>query len=215
MKLNQKITLTLCLLAGGGVGYAQNSTAVSPLPPTSYGLLGQQYTEISFGVEDVNGVDAYGQTASVTANTPHVAEHVDAGASYAYSWTGGVNTGHANTIGIYGRSYRPMKGVKPFLSAGLGWTWTNTTLGGSDNRGLWGGSFGLEIPLGKFAVTPRITYADDFEGSSKSRQAWAWAVEANYWLSRGTGLFASVGYVDVCNSSNETWTYVLGLRGRF
>jgi hypothetical protein len=53
MKLNQKITLTLGLLAAGTVGYSQSSTAPAPAAPAPTGLLGQQYTEVSFGLQDI------------------------------------------------------------------------------------------------------------------------------------------------------------------
>lgn len=215
MKLNQKITLTLGLLAAGTVGYAQPSSAPAVAPTAPSGLLGQQYTEVSFGLQDIKGVDAYGQTLFVGANTPYLPGKLDAGGGYSYSWIGGANNGHANTVTGYARAYAPMKGVKPFVTAGLGWAWTNTRFGGSVDKGLWGSAVGVEIPVGTLTVTPKINYGDDFEGSKTSVQAWTYSVEANCWLNSRTAVFASIGYVDVNHSSTESWSYVIGLRGKF
>lgn len=210
MKLNQQITLTLGLLAAGTVGYGQNTTSPAPA-----GVIGQQYTEVSFGLQDVKGVSAYGQTLTAGATTPYLPGQLDTGGSYSYSWIGGANNGHAHTLSGYARAYTALRGMKPFIDANLGWQWSKTRFAGSERRGLWGSAIGVEIPAGTVVVTPRISYADDFESSKKSEQGWTYQVEANHWFSPRTAVFGSIGYTNLNHSSQASWNYLIGLRGRF
>lgn len=208
MNLTQKITLTLGLLAAGA-SYAQSNA------PVSTGLLGQQYTELSFGVNDIKHVSENGYSLSAGANTPVIPGKLDAGASYSYSWVRGDFRGHANTIGGYATAYVPLNGVKPFVGAGVGWQWTSARYVGSNDQGLWGATAGVEIPAGPVTITPRIVYADDFEGSADSGQEWTYQVEANYWFNQTTAVFGSIGKTDVHHSRFDSWNYQIGLRGRF
>lgn len=212
MKLNQKITLALGLLAAGA-GYAQtNATTTST---TGGGLLGQRYTELSFGVDNVKHLSTDGYSVGASANNPIVPGQIDAGAGYSYSWIGGALKGHANTIGTYVTAYAPLSGVKPFVSAALGYQWTSLKFGLGDDQAIWGGAIGVEIPAGVVTLTPRLSYADDFEGSRRSSQAWTASVEANYWFSKTSAVFGSIGHTDARRSPVDSWNYEVGLRARF
>ena len=211
MKTTKNIILALGLLTAATASQAQTTTAMSA--PT--GLLGVQYTELKFGVQDINHVSPHAYSLSASANTALVAGQLDGGASYSYSRIGGAVRGHSNTIGGYFTAYAPLNGVKPFVSAGLGWEWSSYRNVGSDNQALWGGAVGVEIPAGVVTITPRLSYADDFEGSRKSSQAWMYSVEANHWCSKTTAIFASLGKTDVRHSRFDSWNYSVGLRSRF
>lgn len=207
MNLTKKITLSLGLLAAS-VSYAQTPVA------TSTGLLGQQYTELSLGVQDIRHVHENGYSLNVGANTPLIPGKLDGGASYSYSWIRGPFKGHANTIGGYTNAYLPLNGVKPFVGAALGYQWTSSRAGG-DDQAIWGLATGVEIPAGLVTITPRISYADDFKGTRESSQAWTYDVEANHWFSKTHSVFASIGKTDNQHSKYDSWNFVVGLRGRF
>lgn len=209
MKLNQTFTLALGLLAAA-VSYAQTPADGR----FGEGLLGTRFTELSLGLQDIRHSADHGYSVGALANNPIVAGVLDAGASYSYSWMRGPFKGHANTIGAYANAYTRHNGVKPFLGAGLGHQWTTTRFA-SDKQALWGLTTGVEIPAGAVTVTPRISYADDFEGSRNSSQAWTFAVEANYWFNKTSAVFGSLGKSDVRRSPFDSWNYEVGLRARF
>jgi hypothetical protein len=211
MKLNKKITLALSVLVAG-VSYAQTTP---PANTNGTGLLGHRYTELSVGLQDIKHFSDHGYSLGAAANNPVIPGVLDAGASYSYSWIRGAFRGHANTIGAYTTAYTVLNGVKPFAGAGLGYQWNSFGHGGVDDQALWGLTAGVEIPAGAFTITPRISYADDFEGSRNSSQAWTYQVEANYWFSATSAVFGSIGKTDVRRSPIDSWNYEIGLRARF
>lgn len=212
MNLTKKMTLAAGLLVAAA-GYAQTTATSSSSNP--HGLLGTRYAELNFGVQDVKFIrdHAYGVGASV--NTPVVPGAFDAGLTYAYNWIRGPVRAHANTFGGYGIFYVPAGGVKPFVGAGVGWQWLDTRGFSSEDQGVWGATAGVEIPLGRFTLTPRVAYADDFENSVNSSQEWRWSAEGNYALNQSTAVFASLGRSDVARSPARSWDYGLGVRVKF
>jgi hypothetical protein len=206
MNLTKKITLALGL-AVAGASFAQTSAT------TTAGVLGQQFTELSFGSSDIRHISPNFYDLSLSGNVP-VSPHLDLGGSYAYGWIGGAYRGHANQVNGTATFYTNYSTVKPFVSLGLGYQWASFQ-GGSDDFGLWGGAVGVEIPAGAFTFTPRIAYVDDFKGSSQSSQQTSYDVEGNYWVSRTTAVFASVGFTDVNKTSTDSWDYRVGLRLKF
>ena len=209
MNLTKKITLALGVLAAGSASYAQRPAA------SAMGLLGTQYTELSIGLDDIKHVSDHAYSAGVAANTPLIPGKLDGGASYSYSWIRGPFSGHANTIGGYTTAYTVLNGVKPFVGAGLGYQWSSSTFGGSDDQTLWGATAGVEIPAGVVTITPRVIYADDFNNSRESSQQWSYQVEANYWFNAKSAVFGSIGKTDVRHTSFDSWNYQIGLRARF
>lgn len=209
MKLTQKITLALGVLAAG-TSFAQ-TTASQPA-----GLLGQRYAELSFGAQDLKQLkpNLYGFGAGV--NTPLIPGSFDVGASYDYSWIRGSGLrGSANTFGGYGTFYTAVGGVKPFVGAGVGWEWSRARGFGSGDQGLWGAAVGVEIPVGVLTLTPRLAYGDDFENSKNSTQQFTYGIEANYWVNAKTAVYGGLGFTDVRSSPLESWNYQVGLRLKF
>jgi hypothetical protein len=215
MKNTKKIILAFGALAVAGVSYAQTTTAGIAENSNGLGLLGTRHTEFSIGLQDITHLNDHGYSVGAAVNDPIIPGVLDAGAAYSYSWIRGAFRGHANTIGAYATAYVPFRGVKPFVSTGLGYQWTTMRFGANDERALWGTSAGVEIPVGRVTITPRANYADDFEGSRKSSQAWTLEVEANYWYSKTSAVFGSIGKTDVRRSGFDSWNYEVGLRARF
>ena len=206
MNLSKKTILALGVLVAG-VSFAQTTqTGTTPV-----GLLGQSFSEIHVGASDIKNFskDQYG--LGVAANVP-VTPYLDLGAGYDYGWIRGI--GHANTVNGTATAYTTFNGVKPFVSAGLGYQWTRA-YGNSDDQGIWGGAVGVEIPVASFTLTPRIAYVDDFEAPRKSSQQTTYEVEGNLWVTKTAAVFASVGYTDVNRTSDDSWNYTVGARFKF
>lgn len=208
MNLTKNITIAAALLVAGA-SYAQTATS------SSNGLLGQRYTEFNFGVQDLRHVSNSAYSLGAGVNAPITPGALDVGALYNYNWIGGSFKGHANTLATYATAYTPLNGVKPFFTGAFGWQWTSTRFVGRDDQGIWALATGVEIPAGAVTITPRITYADDFEKSINSSQEWTYAVEANYWVNAKTGVYASIGKTDVRRSPVDSWNYEIGLRMKF
>jgi hypothetical protein len=178
----------------------------------SPGLLGQRYAEVGFGIHNLNFASDHEYSAGLGANLPVVPSLLDVGLSYSHDWMHGPFRGHADIFSATPTVYRALNGVKPFAGLGLGW---QTTGFGTDAHGLWGATAGVEFAAGDFTFTPRLNYVDDFEVSSASSQQWGWSVEGNYWVTRSTGLFASVGRSEAQHSPAHSWDYQVGLRVKF
>jgi hypothetical protein len=211
MKLTKKITFALGALAAAGAIHAQTAAASG----TANGLLGQRYVEAGFGVQDIKHVSSNVYSLGAAVNVPFIPSLVDVGANYSYDWIkSAAFRGHANTFGGDVKVYTTLSGVKPFVSAGLGWQWSHA-FGSSDDNGLWNAAVGVEIPVAGFTVTPRIVYHDDFQGSRDSSQDWTYEVAGNYWITRTAAAFASVGYADDRGTNFDSWNYRVGLRLKF
>lgn len=208
MKHIKIISVGLGLLAAGTT-WAQTTTSSTPT-----GLLGQRYGELSAGLHDVHNLSDNAYTVGASVNLP-VAPFFDAGVSYNYDWIRGAFPGHANTGSTYLVAYKPMQGVKPFVGAALGWQWSRSGLFAGDAHGVWGATAGVEIPVGEITLTPRVSYADDFEATNVSAQQWSWGIEANYWATARTAFFGSIGRSDVMHSPVRSWDYQFGMRVKF
>ena len=209
MKPTKKITLVLGLLAAAGTSIAQ-TTATS-----GQGLLGQRYADLGVGVQDVDQFSDNIYSIGASVNTPLVPSSADAQFGYTYSRVRGVVRGHANTLGGGLKVYAPLQGVKPFVGANVGWQWVSIRGFDDDDSGLWGGTAGVEIPVGAFTLTPRVNYTDDFENSRNSSQEWSYEVEANYWFSATKAAYASVGKADGRSGAPDSWNYRAGVRMKF
>lgn len=212
MNTTKKITLALGLLVAGA-GYAQTAASASNPTAATTGLLGQRFAEISLGTQDVTGFSDNFYDTGLTVNLP-VSPSLDVSAGYGYSWFRSGISGHANTVFGAGTFYTPMAGVKPFLTAGLGYQWTSVG-GFRDNGGLWGAGVGVEIPFNTLTLTPRIGYTDDFESGTASSRDFTYSLEANYWVSAKAAVYGSVGRTEVHRSSADSWNYSLGVRFKF
>lgn len=208
--LTKKITLALGVIAATAASYAQQPAASTTTP---IGILGRQYTELSFGVQDIKHLSPDAYSLGVAGNVP-VAANIDLGAAYTYGWIRGGLNAHGNTLSTSATLHTTYSGMKPFAALALGYQWAHGA-GFKDDYGVWGGAIGVEIPVGACTVTPSVAYADDFLGSRKSSQEIIGNVEANHWFSQTTAGFVGVGYGDTQRSGADSWNYSVGLRLKF
>jgi hypothetical protein len=211
MNLTKKTILALGTFAVAVASHAQTtSTGTAPAA-----VLGQQYSEVSFGVSDIRHLSPNLYSTTISDNLP-LCTYADASAGYTYDWIkGGAIAGHANTLSAGTRLFTSLAGVRPFIGLGLGWQWSHLA-GVRDNTPVWNASLGTEIRAGEsFVVLPQIVYHDDMQSASKSAQDWTYQVEGNYRLSGATALFASVGFADDRRSSFDSWNYRAGVRMKF
>ena len=210
MNLTKKITLALGVVAATAASYAQQPAATSTTP---IGILGQQYTEVSFGAQDIKHLSPNAYSFDLAGNVP-VNANVDVSGDYSYGWIrGGINA-HSNTLSTAATLHTTYAGVKPFAVAALGYQWEHD-VGVNHSFAIWGAQIGVEIPVGDITLTPTVAYADDFRASRKSSQAIVTNVEANYWFTKTTAGFAGIGYTDTQRSGADSWNYSAGVRVRF
>lgn len=203
---------TILALAVLTVGTLKAQTSASAPPPV--GVLGQQYAELNFGFDDIKHTDHDANSFSLTGNRA-IMPNVDGRLTYSYAWLDHAPHVHDNTLAASAVTFMKLDSMRPFAAATLGWSWDSLPFGASDDYGIWGLAVGAEIPLGNFAITPRIDYNDDFESSARSGQEFSYGVEGNYWLNRSTAVYARVAWVDVRQSDFDRWSYNLGVRLKF
>lgn len=209
MKLTQKITLVLALLAAAGTGIAQTAAG------RGTGLLGQRFVDVGVGLQDIDNFSDHIYSAGASVNTPFLPSLADASFGYTYSRIKGVIRGNANTFSTGLKFYAPLQGVKPFVGANVGWQWVSIRGFDTEDDGIWGATAGVEIPVGAFTLTPRIVYSDDFESTRNSSQEWSYELEANYWFNASSAVYASVARSDGRSGSADSWNYRAGLRVKF
>lgn len=206
MKTIPSLLFCSLLLLTATAGRAESSA----LNRTPSGVLGQDFAEFSFGVQDIAHLSPNFYDLSLNGNAA-ILPHLDLGGGLAFGWIRGNVDGHANALTGTATTYTTWNNVKPFFGTVLGYEWASQPFTDS-NFGFWGASTGLEIPAGFFAFTPRLTYLDDFRHSATSAQQLTYETEVNCWLTRDTALFASAGYTDAHHSRFDSWNWRLGLR---
>lgn len=207
---------SLCLIAlfAATVGRAQTS-ADSTNVRAPAGVLGHNYGEISFGLQDIQHVGPNFYDVTVAGNAA-VLPRLDLGGAFSAGWIRGNIDGSASLLSGSATTYTLLGNVKPFLSTALGYEWTSVP-GRSQDKWRWGAAVGVEVPVlnGVMSLTPRIAYGDDFRDGARSTDYWTFEAEGNAWLTRSTGLFASVSYTDVNRSRFDSWNGRFGLRMLF
>jgi hypothetical protein len=210
MNLTKKITLALGLLAAGAASHAQTTAASS----TGNGFLGQRFAEVNLGLQNLRNIHDHSYSTGASVNLPAVPSLLDVGATYDYSWVRGPFRGHANTVGVYAVAYTPLQGAKPFFGAAVGYQWTSLRFLGSDGEGLWGLTAGVEVPVGVWTFTPRVSFSDDIDTNTGAQDVTG-ALEVSRWINTTTAVFGSLSHTDVRRSSLDSWNYTVGLRLRF
>lgn len=211
MNLTKKMILALGVFAAG-VSYAQTAPTVATTESNPVGLLGQSYTEASFGATDIRHFSKDQYSLGVVANAP-IAPNFDFSAGYDYSWFNDL--GHANSVFASVTAYTTLSGgAKPFVAGAVGYTWERYSVF-RDDYATWGGAVGVEIPVGSLTLTPRIVYADDFRGSADSVNQWSYGVDANYWLNRKLAIFGAVDYIDIDGADDGAYAFTAGVRYKF
>lgn len=207
-----------------------NPTTAPVFTPTrmdSPGVLGNSFADINYSRVDFRGggIDANGFVAGFDSNVP-VSNGLDVGLGYSYyrennhrnPFTGSQFDARYHQVATHATFFRPMNGVKPFLSTLLGYQWSRGDLQSfrtEDSQWVWGASGGVEIPFGTVVVTPRISYTDTLHRNSIG--SWHYGAEAHHWFTEKLG-----GYLDVTlheprqrRAGPDSWTYTAGVRIRF
>lgn len=209
MNLTRKITLIATAVTTFAVAQAQEAT----------GFLGQRYTDINFGLSNDDAIPANYYDAVLNFNIP-LCKSADLGLGYAYDWLNGNPSAQAHSLLTSATYHTTMNGIKPFVSAGLGYQWSSAsftvakvTTKVRDNDGIYGFGFGAEIPVGSLTVTPSVSYSNQFDGSGDGSVGYG--VEAARWFSNNA-VYAGIAYQDDLSSGGSSaWTYRLGFRAKF
>lgn len=231
MKTVNKLVLGLGALLLAGSAFGQTTTMTgAPMSPSirdNPGKLGHSFADLHYTWVDFSrdrGVDADGYIAGLKGNVP-VAPGVDVGLGYNYYRENGHRNPFTGTdfdtryhqLATSGTFYSRMAGAKPFVTAGLGYQWSRgdvQRLRTFDEMWLWSAGGGVEIPLGRVAVTPHATYSDAF--NDNGAEFWRWGGQVHTWFNEKMG-----GYLDVSfhesrhNLRADSWTYMAGVRMRF
>lgn len=216
-----KITFALLAAAAAGALQAQQESPSSAMPSASDnpGVLGQNYTDLSFGVQDLRHTSDNAFDATLRGNIP-VSRSVDVGLGYSYNWIDGNSDNHSHLLATDAKFYVPMENhMKPFIGGLVGYQWAKTRFDNqfpivstTDDRWTWGADAGVEMPVGSVALTPHVGYIDTMQNNSVGH--YNYGVEANHWFSSSVGGYADVSYNDLRHQDN-TWTYLVGLRLRY
>jgi hypothetical protein len=186
---------------------------------SSAGTLGQRYGELSFTAQNITHVSNDATSLDFGVNCP-IAKHIDLGGSYTYGWFHNNYHQRSSILDTGATVYATYAGIKPFASLNLGYEWDRFTETGfypyHANYGVWGLGVGVEIPVKPtVAITPFISYQDDFQDSAHSAQAYDFGVEVNYWFRKAWAVFADGGYQAVLHSRYNSWVWSIGLRQKF
>ncbi|MFT3867918.1 MAG: hypothetical protein QM715_05410 [Nibricoccus sp.] len=199
---------------------------------TSQGNLGKRYGSLDFAIGDPSHTSDNIYGTSLGVNIP-VTRYLDISGGYGYSryktefpgFYAYKSEGHGLSADLV--FYKALSnGLKPFISAGLGYSWTTTKIESrsmwtsngkfKDDSGSWSTSVGIEIPFRWIALTPSIGFGGDFEGQDS--QAWTYGLEASSWITRKVGIFAGVAYAEPRKNYSvdvHMWSYGAGLRFKF
>jgi hypothetical protein len=231
MKPINKLALVFAGLFVAGASFGQTTANTAPMTGASIrdnpGILGHSFTDVNYSWVDFSrdqGVDADGYIAGITGNLP-IARGFDLGLGYNYfrenghrnPFTGTDYDARYHQLNTSGALYAPMAGMKPFVAAGLGYQWSRgdfQRLRTFDEMWLWNAGAGVEIPLGMFSLTPRVTYSDAFDDNGVG--IWRYGGQVHHWFNERMG-----GYLDATfhesrgNFRANAWTYTAGLRLKF
>lgn len=232
-----KLALALAGLVLAGTAYAQTAATTTTAVPTSTaagatrldtpGVLGNSFVDFNYSWVDFHEdrIDADGFIAGVSGNTP-VAPGLDVGLGYSYfrennhrnPFNNSSFDARSHLLATSATLYGQGPGLKPFVSAAVGYQWSRGDLQSFrtyDDQWVWGASVGAEFPLGRFALTPRISYSNTFDDGTDGGE-WSYGGEAHHWFTERVG-----GYLDAtfheprARFAPDYWTYTAGVRLRF
>lgn len=209
------------------------------------GTLGHTFGDVNFSwidfggddfsfvddIDDIDDADADGYIIGLGGNTP-IARGVDAGLGYQY-WR---EDGHVNPfdgsefdpdfhrLSTNATLYTPTGRTKAFFNGAVAYQWTNENLAGAndarrlrffEDQWFFAVTGGLEIGLGTFSLTPRVSYTDTFDDIDLS--SWHYGAELHTWFNEGWGGYLDATYHDPDRRDQrpESWTYKAGLRFRY
>src|SRR5882672_3381747 len=131
MNQTRKISLALAALAVIGVTQAQQSSDSIPMTTVSSaadrpGVLGQNYTDLNFGLENLRDTSDNAYDANLRANVP-IRQGIDVGLGYGYHWLESDQKIHNHLLATDAKFYVPMDNyMKPYLGSLVGYQWAKT-----------------------------------------------------------------------------------------
>jgi hypothetical protein len=222
MKTIKTITLGFAALAAIATSYSQQ-TPINPSVRDNPGVLGMSYGDISYRWHDIHRqADAY--DIAFGGSSP-VAPGVDVGLGYNYFW---ANDSHnpftlqdynirLHSLVANATFFGPNRAARPFFSPIIGYQWSRgdlERLRTYDSQWVWGGSAGVEVPMGRLALTPRATFTDSMRANSIG--SWHYGAEAHTWLNEKVGVYFDATYHHPQQrSGTQYWSYMGGLRYKF
>ncbi|MGA3008072.1 MAG: hypothetical protein ABSE59_09305 [Opitutaceae bacterium] len=214
MNLTKKLSFVLATFVAASLLHADEPAT----PDTSVGTLGQRYGELGFTDQVIKHISNNSYDGELAANVP-VTRFLDLGGSYTYSWFKYNNQNlHSNIAQGDATAYTTAAGMKPFVTASIGYQWDRTTSTNffiRSDYGFWSGTAGVEIPFGPVALTPFASYDSDFLSSAKSSQDLNFGLKANYWFNDRWAGFVDVYYDDAFHSIYDSTVVSIGVRRRF
>ncbi|HEX2854347.1 MAG TPA: hypothetical protein VHO24_14010 [Opitutaceae bacterium] len=186
MKTNTSLRTTLLSIALLGLTLglrAQDATmAAGSASPATYGLIGEEYTGVSFGyTHHVDGPPRQLRGFGFIANRP-VETNLDA--AFKYDYTGSSLFGqrnHQHRVAASATYYLGKGSATPFLDADAGWIFQK--FGGVSDDGftyLVGAGVEFQV-LTQLVVTPFVNYQDV---PSLDSRAWGYGAKATYRLAK-------------------------------
>lgn len=208
----KKSAIALAALIIVSVGHAQQP---APSGTTTTGRLGQRYVGASFGVANFKDTPERGHDTSIGVNLP-ITPSIDVDFGYSYQWLGNSPVDlTGNSVDAGATLYKSWRGVKPYASASLGYSWSEASYAGSSiesNDGFYVVSVGFEAPVGPIVLTPAIGLYRPFESDSDTTSFYG--VDAHHWFTSKIGARAGVSYADY-GDGFSSWDYRIGLRVKF
>ena len=222
-----------------GVGVLSASSVLCPIianaqtaaaSETTQGSLGKRYAGVGFSVFAPNHSSDNMYGAATGVNVP-VTSFLDISGGYSYSWY------KADALDFYTYKsdshsfdsrfvlYKKFAGgLKPFLSAGVGYSWFSMEIdsiyisGGykdKDDYATWITTVGIEIPFRWIALTPTVGLGGNFR--NEYSQNWSYGLQASSWITPKVGVFADVAYSEPRHNYGDShaWSYSTGLRIKF
>jgi hypothetical protein len=237
MKAKYQLAVGIAVLLLAGAGYSQTTssttnntgffTRANPSIRDNPGVLGHTFADFNYSWVDYHrdaGIDADGYIAGFAANTP-VARGLDVGLGYNYyrennhrnPFSGTPYDARYHGVGTSATFYAPMGGAKPFLTGGVGYQWSRGDIQSLRTFGhewVWNAGAGIEIPMGFFSFTPRVTYADTMRNNSIG--GWHYGAQVHHWFTEKVGGYFDATFHDPRNGGGaQSWTYTGGVRMRF
>lgn len=174
------------------------------------GTLGQSFVSLGYGFANLDDTGTNLHTFTADYNRA-VEEGLDTFAQVTLARSSSFAGGRYQDRGFAfgGRFYQTYEGVKPFLDAGIGWTWAKGPAGWKDNSFVWQGTVGVEFPAAKgLSFSPYVQYRD--RTSFRDGDRWNCGVKGNYWVNERTAVTAAVE-----RAIDESWEYRVGVNYRF
>jgi len=198
-------------LAGAAMADDSRPAAAAPAPGST-GLLGETYAGLTYSYVNLHTSPVNADNVSFEYNEPLTAGFDSV---FTYDWTqAGLSLGdraNQQTLSAALRAFGTGHAWgKPFIEAGLGYTWTRVAHV-HDNSVYLEGTIGTELQVAPaITVTPFVRYADAPDLAGNGNGTWSYGVKANWWVERQWSITAGISHDD-----NQDTRYTIGTNFRF